>query len=112
MATAYTRDGIMAQIFVAFGQGTGPVRVSQDVCTALSDLYQGRITDEVIDRWETLAVQVLERFRALGRLMALNASRAGSTSIAGGEVETSAQIVERQSDTELCHPPPPSRPGP
>jgi hypothetical protein len=111
-AMAYTRDGIMAQIYVAFGQGTGTVRVSQDVCIALRDHYQGRITDEVIDRWEILAVQVLERFRALGRLMAVNASTTGSTSIAGGDVETSADIVERQSETELCRPPSLSRSGP
>jgi hypothetical protein len=109
---AYTRDGIMAQIYVAFGQGTGAVRVSQDVCVALRDHYQGRITDDVIARWETLAVQVLERFRALGRLMAVNASGAGSTSIAGTDVETSAQIVERQSNTELCQVPPLSHSGP
>ena len=108
----YTQDGIMAQIYVAFGQGTGAVRVSQDVCVALRDHYQGRITDAVIARWEIDAVQVLERFRALGRLMALNASRVGSTSIAGADLETSAQIVERQSNTELCQGPSLSHSGP
>ncbi len=110
---AYTRDGIMAQIYVAFGQGTGTLRVSQDVCTALREQYLGRITDDVINRWEIVAVQVLERFRALGRLMAINAGTVGSTSLAGADVERSAQTVERQSNTELCQAPPPaSRPAP
>jgi len=100
----YTRDGIMAQIYVAFGQGTGTVRVSQDVCAALRNRYYGRIDNAVLEDWETLAIQVLERFRALGRLMALNAGIAGKTNLAGTDVETAAQTIERQSNTPLCPP--------
>jgi len=100
----YTRDGIMAQIYVAFGQGTGTVRVSQDVCAALRQRYYGRIDQGVLKDWETLAIQVLERFRALGRLMALNAGIAGKTNLAGADVESAAQLIERQSSTPLCPP--------
>lgn len=100
----YTRDGIMAQMFVAFGQGTGAVRVSQDVCTALRDRYYGHIDDAVVRDWETLAVQVLERIRALGRLMAINAGAAGKTHLAGADVESAARRVEAQSFTPLCPP--------
>jgi hypothetical protein len=100
----YTRDGIMAQMFVAFGQGTGAVRVSQDVCTALRDRYYGHIDDAVVRDWETLAVQVLERIRALGRLMAINAGAAGKTNLAGADVESAARLVEAQSFTPLCPP--------
>ncbi len=103
-AVDYTRDGIMAQIYVAFGQGTGTVRVSQDVCMALRKRYYGRIDQGVLRDWETLAVQVLERFRALGRLMALNAGMAGRTNLAGADVESAAQSIERQSSTPLCPP--------
>jgi hypothetical protein len=101
---AYTRDGIMAQIYVAFGQGTGAIRVSQDVCTALHDRYYGRITDAVLAGWETTGVQVLERFRALGRLMALDAGAAGNTALSGTAVESAGLKVERQSATDLCAP--------
>ena len=100
----YTRDGIMAQIYVAFGQGTGTVRVSQDVCAALRDRYYGSIDDAVLKDWETLALQVLERFRALGRLMALGAGMSGRTNIAGKDVETAARMVELESNTPLCPP--------
>jgi hypothetical protein len=100
----YTPDGIMAQIYVAFGQGTGAVRVSQDVCVALRSRYFGSIDDAVVNGWEALAVQVLERFRALGRLMALNAGMAGKTNLAGADVESAAQMVERESNTPLCPP--------
>jgi hypothetical protein len=99
----YTRDGVMAQVYVAFGQGTGAIRVSQDVCTALHDRYYGRITDAVVKDWDTWAVQVLERFRALGRLMAGSASAAGKTTIAGADVAAAASTVEKQSASDLCN---------
>jgi hypothetical protein len=100
----YTRDGIMAQIYVAFGQGSGAVRVSKDVCTALRKRYYGRIDQGVLKDWETLAIQVLERFRALGRLMALNAGLAGKTNLVGADVDSAARTVERQSSTPFCPP--------
>lgn len=101
---AYTKDGVMAQIYVAFGQGTGAVRVSQDACAGLHARYYGLITDQVIQDWDTQGVQVLERFRALGRLMALNAGSAGKTNIAGADLESAARTVEIQSGTPLCPP--------
>lgn len=101
---AYTRDGIMAQVLVAFGQGTGPMRVAQEACLELRERYYGRITDDVIQRWDRVAVQVLERIRAIGRLLAANAAAAGRTAIAGSVVNDAAKIVERESDTELCPP--------
>jgi hypothetical protein len=101
---AYTQNGIMAQIYVAFGQGTGGVRVSQDVCTALHARYYDRIDPAAIQGWGTEGVQVLERIRALGRLMAINAGLAGRTNLVAGDVESAAQVVERQSGTPLCPP--------
>jgi len=101
---AYTQDGIMAQIYVAFGQGTGGVRVSQDVCTALRNRYYGLIDDAVIQSWDADGVQVLERIRAIGRLMAINAGSAGRTTLVGADVESAARTVESQSRTPLCPP--------
>lgn len=103
---AYTRDGIMAQIYIAFGQGTGPLRVSQDTCSALHARYYDLITDEVVNEWENEAVQVLERIRAIGRLMAVNATSQGRTRIQGSDVVKAAQTVETESDTALCSVPP------
>ena len=101
---AYTQNGIMAQMYVAFGQGTGGVRVSQDVCAALHDRYYQRIDPALIRDWESVSAQVLERFRTLGRLMAINAGAAGKSALAGADVESAARIVERQSGTPLCPP--------
>jgi hypothetical protein len=103
---AYTKDGIMAQVYVAFGQGTGPVRVSQDTCTALFNRYYGRIDDDVLAHWGNYAVQALERVRALGRLMATNAAAAGKTSIDGADLQVSADKVAVESATALCGGPP------
>jgi hypothetical protein len=103
-SAAYTRDGIMAQIWVAFGQGTGPVRVAQEACLELRERYYGRITDDVIATWGKVAVQVLERIRAIGRMLAANAAASGRTAIAGSVVKEAAKVVERESDTDLCPP--------
>ena len=103
---AYTKDGIMAQVYIAFGQGTGPIRVSQDTCSELHDHFYHRITDQVVDEWDEEAVQVLERIRAIGRLMAANATIKGQTRIQGDDVVTAAQKVETESETALCSVPP------
>ncbi|HEY8019640.1 MAG TPA: hypothetical protein VIH93_00975 [Thermoanaerobaculia bacterium] len=108
---AYTREGIMAQIMVAFGQGTGATRVSQDAAMQLRTLYFGAITEKIVsDLWETEAVQALERIRAIGRLAAHRATEAGATRISADDVAASAGRVQKTSETVLCPPPFPPAP--
>ena len=61
----------MAQIWIAFGQSAGAIRVSQEAVLELRrwcfDAVTPRVTDE---EWETQAIQVLDRFRAIGSLAA------------------------------------------
>ncbi len=102
----YTQDGIMAQIMVAFGQGTGATRVSQEGALHLRTLYFGAITQELTDRWETEAVQVLERIRAIGRLAAHLVVSTGATAIGIADIEASARTVQRVSETPFCPPVP------
>jgi methionyl-tRNA formyltransferase len=104
---AYTRDGIMAQIWIAFGQGAGLTRVSQAAAMELHRWYFGAITPEVVDvKWETDAGQVLERIRAIGSLASLKAISAGATTISAQEVYESAATVQETSMTPLCPPQP------
>ncbi|HZF11643.1 MAG TPA: hypothetical protein VFE33_22895 [Thermoanaerobaculia bacterium] len=103
----YTREGILAQVCVAFGQGTGEVRVSQEACTALYDRYSRMVTDDAIANWDKYAVQALERIRALGRMVAAQTHLAGKTVISADQVTIAAPQVEINSDTILCGPPPP-----
>ena len=104
---AYTQEGIMAQIWVAFGQGAGSTRVSQEAAMELRRWYFSAITPEVVQqKWETDAVQVLERIRAIGSLAALKATSVGSTAITPQEVYESAAAVQETSMTPLCPPKP------
>ena len=103
---AYTKDGVMAQIWVAFGQGTGAIRVSQEACWVLHDLYYDHIDEDVLNEWETAAVQALERVRAIGSLAALLASTIGSTVISPTNVTTAASTVQQTSGTPMCPPSP------
>jgi len=101
----YTQEGIMDQIFVAFGQGTGMIRVSHDAVAALRDLYFDAIKPEIVDtKWETAAVQALERIRAVGRLAALTAVTRGDTKVSAEDVISAAATVQMQSDTAFCPP--------
>ena len=105
---AYTQDGIMAQIWVAFGQGAGPIRVSQDAAMELHRWYFNAITPQIVDQvWENQAVQVLDRIRAIGSLAALRATTAGATAISPLDVYESASVVQETSDTDFCPPKPP-----
>ena len=106
---AYTQEGIMAQIWIAFGQGAGAIRVSQDAAMELHRWYFNAITSTIINQqWETQAV--LDRIRAIGSLAAVKAITSGSTAIGPADVYASASLVQDTSDTELCPPKPPFLP--
>jgi hypothetical protein len=103
----YTQEGIMAQIWVAFGQGAGAIRVSQDAALELRRWYFNAITPQVVDqKWETEAVQVLDRIRAIGSLAAQKATSIGATTITPKDVYDSATAVQEASSTPMCPPPP------
>jgi hypothetical protein len=102
---SYTKEGIMAQVCVAFGQGTGEIRVSQEACVALYDRYSAMITDQVLKDWGEEAVQALERIRVLGRMVAAETRLAGYSVVSAERVLTDAPKVEANSETALCGPP-------
>jgi|HubBroStandDraft_3_1064219.scaffolds.fasta_scaffold04592_4 hypothetical protein len=108
---AYTKEGIMGQVWVAFGQGTGAMRVHQDAALALGDIYSRMITPDVIANWAKGAVQALERVRAVGRMAASKAAQRGATAISAADVTSSASTVHLASQTEWCPPQPPLTPG-
>ena len=99
---AHTVNGVMNQVFVAFGQGTGPVRVAQGACRDLRERYTPRLDEAVLARWEDEAVQVLERIRAIGRTAAAEVALAGRTAISTEELRTAILRVETQSGTPIC----------
>ena len=101
----YTQEGIMAQIWVAFGQGTGCARVSQKAVMALRARYFDHIqTSGVIEVWKENAMQVLERIRLIGKIAALIAIQRGDTTISEADVQIAIVKVEVESDTSWCPP--------
>lgn len=101
----YTQDGVMAQIWVAFGQGTGMTRISQKAALALHGRYYGHIhASGILPVWENQAVQVLERIRMIGKLAAVKALERGDTTVSEDDVNNAIVAVELNSDTDFCPP--------
>lgn len=105
---AYTSEGIMGQVWVAFGQGTGAMRVEHDAALALRDYYLRFITPTVLQDWDQGKVQALEKLRAVGRMAAVKAATRGDTTINAADVTSSATAVSAVAPTDWCPPLPPA----
>lgn len=97
-----TKANILSQVLVAFGQGTGPIRVSRKAARALTNRYRPMITREVIEQWDEEGGQALERIRAIGRLAAQTMTQKARSAINADDVIDSARAVERASGTGFC----------
>lgn len=99
-ARTYTPEDVIQQSLVAFGQGTNYVRVNREAAQYIVDLMKSLIERfRTHETWETDAVQVLERLRAIGRLAALYATQGGQTVIDGEVVSRATILVQRTSKT-------------
>ena len=94
-------EQILGQFFVAFGQGSGCVRVGRETILAIRDQYIDMIAKEY-GSWEEEAVQVLERVRTVGRLSALIALQRGSSTIERQDFLESTGTVQHRSRTRWC----------
>jgi hypothetical protein len=95
----------MAQIWVAFGQGTGMARTSQKAVMVLYSRYFEHIEKSgIIPVWKEEAGQVLERIRTIGKFAALEALKRGDTTISQADVIAAIMAVELESDTSWCPP--------
>ena len=108
----YTAEQLFGQAFVAFGQGTGPVRVHSETITAIRARYQ-HFLSVALEHWEEDAPQALERVRATGRTAAFLAIQAGQTAIGPEDFRRAAELVEdsdfrlRGARTRICQVRPP-----
>jgi hypothetical protein len=96
------QETILAQVYQAFGQGTGFVRVSRKAVAALGRRYRVLITDAVSRDWDHQGAQVLERIRAIGRMAAQLTISRGATAIGPEECVQAAVAVEKASATPIC----------
>ena len=105
MPTDYSKEGIIAQALIVFGQGTGPVRVSHQAALRVRSHYEELFDKKggaLLDSWKTDAVQALERVRISGMKAAQEATLKSQTKISE-EVALQAMLdVEQESHTNIC----------
>ena len=95
---------ILLQAMVAFGHGTGGVRVSRETVAAMWDHYSGIFRPEMVTEWAASGAQALERVEVTARLATQRAIQAGRTSVAREDFAAAAKQVESTSLTPWCPP--------
>jgi hypothetical protein len=95
---------IETQALVVFGQGTDTLRVSRAAVMTFRNCMSRRITPQVIETWDGIAVQLLERVRTIGRVAAQLALAEGDTCISRDHVLAAFEQVAQRSKTSFCDP--------
>lgn len=104
---AYSPEDVIYQSLIAFGQATDYLRVNRDAAHAIVNLMKESIERQRVHvRWETEAVQILERLRAIGRSAALLAIQDGRTVIGVADVENATSRVVLASKSDCPQRPP------
>lgn len=101
--TVYTKDGVLAQMLIATGQGMGPVRVAQAAATKLAGLYRERISEELLAEWQDLGTHVLEKNRAVGRRIATELGGSGDTTVSLELAERCCREVAGRTRSRVCN---------
>jgi hypothetical protein len=97
------REAVMAQIYVAFGQGTGEIRVAREACLAIRAQVVSQL-DTMMVNWDSEAVQILERVRVVGRAARQRAVTRYDTVVLAEDVNFVAPQVRSVSATPFCPP--------
>ena len=99
----YTKQDVLNQTLVAFGQGTGCVRVSSGACRELVGLMTPIIeARNLADQWGEIAVQMLERIRTIGRVAVNLMLDEGRVFIDEKDVAVAFRRVQLGSKTGDC----------
>lgn len=86
-------DDILGQFCFALGQGAGTMRIRRDAIAALRERYRDPVA-AALDRWPTLAANVLSFVTQVGRVAALRATQDGRTAISAEDFIYARQLVE------------------
>ncbi len=99
----YSKQDVLNQTLVAFGQGTGCVRVSSGACRELVGLMTPIIeARNLAGDWEDIAVQMLERIRTIGRVAVNLMLDEGRVYIEEKDVAVAFRRVQLGSKTGDC----------
>ena len=99
----YSQQDVLNQCLVAFGQGTGCVRVSSEACREFIGLMsQVEERRELHKDWGDIAVQMLERMRTIGRVAASLLLKDGRVHIEARDVAVAFRRVQMGSKSPGC----------
>ena len=87
---SYEHEDILAQVFMAFGQGAGTMHATPAAVRAGRLKYGPTLK---VQNWDADAPQVLEFARALGRVAANLAAQEGSTAIDEQHFRRASELV-------------------
>ncbi len=86
----------LSQLFVAFGQGAGPMFVTVAAAQAARTQYRPLVTAR-LGEWDTQALTLFEYAGALGRTAAHVAAQEGSPEIDAGHYEQASSLLATRS---------------
>jgi len=94
----------LSHLFVAFGQGAGPIFMTVEAVQAARDQYrplvQGRLSE-----WDSNALVLFEYARSLGRTAANIAAQQGSPQIDAAHYrEASSRVASASASTRIACP--------
>ena len=102
MSDAEKVEEMLGQVLVAFGQGTGAIRVPRTTVAAIRSRYLG-MKDRALPVWDKEGTEALDRIRIVGRLAAQKAVGRGANAVTAEDFVTAAGIVEPESGTSICN---------
>ena len=88
---------ITAQVFAAFGQGTGPLLLTNDAAKFLLDYFVPKLQANA-GKWDSISLLVCEHARQLGRISANLASGVGVTSIEEAQARQAVKIMHASAE--------------
>lgn len=101
----YTPQDVVNQSLVAFGQGTGCLRVNSRACRVLAQqISEIDRHSKMHESWGIEAVQVLERVRVAGRLAGARTVEDGRTCVEADDVRVALRKVMKKSGSDRCPP--------
>ncbi len=95
-------EEIMGQVLVAFGQGTGAIRVPRTTVAAIRKHYLA-MKDRAVPVWDSEGAEALDRVRIVGRLAAQKSVDRGANEVTAADFAAAAGTVEPESGTIICN---------
>lgn len=94
-------ETVVAQLYIAFGQGAGSLYVSPEAIAAGRRQYE-QLVAKNLEKWPQASLKALEYARAIGRVAAHLAVSEGWNTIQGDHYTSAAEMVRKNCHVEFC----------